>query len=236
MSSFSLFLDKAIVKNFLIHESMKEYDSLCKSEDENKREEKMAEYEFEGMGVQFEDCFLTNMIETGTDAPEGYLYQPFQVSSSEYGYQIDPSTYVTEKCLIKRLTIKYTKYRNTTHPRIGFMEIVLLDDTKDPIVIKRPENDEVELDEENVEVLDGVYVITSFQMSNDVLRLRVCGSTEAVNFEKAFDYYSLWGMNKRAKKLLKKAINSSEQKVYARTSLRTINSPYTTVKKGDGNV
>jgi hypothetical protein len=236
MSFFSLFLDKAIVKNFLIHESMKEYDSLCKSEDENKREEKMAEYEFEGMGVQFEDCFLTNMTETGTDAPEGYLYQPFQVSSSEYGYQIDPSTYVTEKCLIKKLTIKYTKFGNTTHPRIGYMEIDLLDDTKDPIIIKRPDNDQVELDEENVVVLDGVYVITSFQMSNDVLRLRVCGSKEAVNFEKAFDYYSLWGLNKRAKKLLKKAINSSKQKVYARTSLRTSNNQYAAVKKGDGNV
>ena len=208
---------------------MKEYDSLCKSEDENKREEKMAEYEFEGMGVQFEDCFLTNMTETGTDAPECYLYQPFQVCSSAYGYQIDPSTYVTEKCLIKKLTIKYTKFGNTTHPRIGYMKIDLLDDTKDPIIIKRPDNDQVQLDEENVE-LDGVYVITSFQMSNDVLRLRVCGSKEAVNFEKAFDYYSLWGMNKRAKKLLKKAINSSKHKIFVRTSLRTSDN------QGDSNV
>merc|ERR1740124_1441101 len=47
--------------------------------------------------------------------------------------------------------------------------------------------------------LEGLFIITTFQMSEDVIKLRVCGSYNKKNFLKAFDYYSLWDVTDEAR-------------------------------------
>jgi hypothetical protein len=51
--------------------------------------------------------------------------------------------------------------------------------------------------------LEGVFIITAFKMSSAVLNLRLCGSYNADNFLKAFDYYGLWDISPSAQRLLR---------------------------------
>ena len=48
-------------------------------------------------------------------------------------------------------------------------------------------------------------------MSNDILRLRVCGSSKAKDFSDAFEYYNLWNLSEEAKKLLKKQMKNDRK-------------------------
>jgi hypothetical protein len=50
--------------------------------------------------------------------------------------------------------------------------------------------------------IDGVYMITSFEMSEAILRLRICGSKTATDFMSALDCYSLWDLDNSAERLL----------------------------------
>ena len=60
------------------------------------------------------------------------------------------------------------------------------------------------LDEMNeIYRIDGVYMITSFEMSEAILRLRICGSKTATDFMSALDCYSLWDLDNSAERLLK---------------------------------
>mmetsp|Transcript_8256 Transcript_8256/g.15555 ORF Transcript_8256/g.15555 Transcript_8256/m.15555 type:complete len:594 (-) Transcript_8256:103-1884(-) len=192
-----------IVKDFLIHEAMAEFDAF---RDANTITSNGFEEATEsGMGVDFNDYYLTNVPERGSSPSDGVIYQPFQVSKGTlagYGDQIDPSSFVTKKCLIRKLTWRYTIYNNTTKPRIGYLKIDLLAD-RTSVIIERPEGDNIKLGE--VHSLEGVYIITTFQMGNDILSLRVCGSKKASDFRKAFKYYTLWSLTKDAKEALDKA-------------------------------
>ena len=114
------------------------------------------------------------------------------------GDRIEPSCYVTEDCLVKKLTWNYTKWNNTTEPRIGYMKIEMLNGQV--VELTRPKEESIKLGEP--ETLEGVFIITTFQMSNDVLRLRACGSKTAQDFKQAFDYYTLWPLSKKATKKL----------------------------------
>lgn len=49
----------------------------------------------------------------------------------------------------------------------------------------------------------GVFIVTTFQMSNDITRLRVCGCPDAKSFIRAFKYYSLWPISDAAMRLLR---------------------------------
>ena len=200
------FKEASIVKNFLISEAMKEFDAIH-DDGANPEKEKMLKYTDAGMGVQFADHFITNWAEQGSSPAEGILFQPFQVSKGKkkgQGNQIDPSGFITERCLVKRIEWQYTTYEpdpKTSKPRVGYLKLVMLGGEE--VEIERPEEKNILLGEKYH--LEGVYVITSFQMSNDVLRLRVCGSKTAKDFETACDYYTLWPLSKNAKKLLQTA-------------------------------
>jgi len=204
MPSLLGFNEKAIVKNFLIHEAMREFDAL--HDDDTSNDSILGNVFDEGMGVQFVDYFLTNVPEQGSCTADGIIFQPFGVSKGQgnSGDQIDPSCYITKNCLIKKLTWQYTLYGNSTKPRIGYLKIEMLGEDE-TIEVKRPadEAELISLGEPNE--LEGVFVITTFQMSDDILRLRVCGSKKAVDFEKAFEYYTLWPLSSRAKKTLREA-------------------------------
>ena len=52
--------------------------------------------------------------------------------------------------------------------------------------------------------VEGVYIITVFQMSESVILLRLCGSKSVDDFQRAFEHYSLWEVDKSADKLLSK--------------------------------
>lgn len=196
------FSESSIVKNFLIAEAIKEFDAL--HDDDVSNDSILGNAEEEGMGVQFGDYFLTNWPEQSSNPEDGIMYQPFQVriGKDKSGDHIDPSSYITEDCLIKKLTWRYTVYDNTSSPRIGYLKIEMLG-TNNVVEVKRPEEERVKLGEEHS--LEGVLVITTFQMSNDVLRLRVCGSKKASDFQKAFEYYNLWPCSKAARRMLKAA-------------------------------
>ena len=197
-----------IVKNFLIKETIDEFNKLHHKDYATRKRLKLKYYsqaKKEGLGVQFADHIITNMVEQGSDPSEGFLFQPFQVRQGEEegDHQIDPCCFVTENCLIRKISWRFTVFKpnpNTSRPRIGYLKIeTLLGDT---IVFKRTEEDLVTLGQEYS--LKGVYLITNFQMSQDILRLRVCGSRNSRDFQTAFDYYTLWPITDNAKKLLKR--------------------------------
>ena len=209
------FSESAIVKNYLIAEAIKEFDALHDNDVSN--DSILGNAKEEGMGVQFGDYFLTNWPEQSSDPEDGIIFQPFQVRKGKderSGDHIDPSSYITEDCLIKKLTWRYTVYDNTSSPRIGYLKIEMLG-TNYVMEVKRPEEERVKLGKEHT--LEGVLVITTFQMSNDVLRLRVCGSKTASDFAKAFEYYNFWPCSKAARKRLKEAAKLEVGK-FARTT------------------
>lgn len=90
-----------------------------------------------------------------------------------------------------------TIYPNTSQPRVGYLKLDLLNGEtvevkKDISVGVTIANEEIEVTdiEKDVRIseihheLEGVFIITNFQMSNHVLRLRLCGSRNARDFEK----------------------------------------------------
>ncbi len=221
--------ESSVIKNYFISEAMKEYDALhCENESESYLmfEEFVREARTQGMGVQFGDHFITNIPEQTSSISAGFLFQPFQISKGKdlnFGDQIDPSYDVTEKCLIKKISWRYTVFKpapNTSKPRVGYLKLDMLAGYS--IEYKRPDEKDIGLGKEYS--LEGVYLITVFQMSNDVLRLRVCGSKTAEDFMTAFDYYSLFDLTPGAKKLLKKHSANDNKKMHAMKQYEEINS------------
>jgi len=69
-----------------------------------------------------------------------------------------------------------------------------------------------ELDEINpIYVLEGVYMITAFEMSEAIFKLRVIGSKTAGSFEDAMRYYSLWDVDSASEKLLARKSTAEAQ-------------------------
>jgi hypothetical protein len=193
--------DEAIIENYLIAESKKDYNKLSSlgNEDIDKKFDDMDSNC--AMGVNFNDYYITNEIEQGSSPKDGSLYLPHIVVKNEkYGHEVDPSNYVTRDCLLKEIEWAYTTYNNkTTHPRVGYLKLTKLD------------GEEVEITWKGVKYMEvgeskkrkGVFVITNFVMSSGILHLRFCGSSSAKHFLKAFEYYSLWEIDYHAKKLLR---------------------------------
>jgi len=189
-----------IIKNFLISEAMEDFDAVTK----------MADLEFTTIecarrnivcGLQFGDFYITNMPERGTDAQAGMIFQPFQVTEGTdgNGHQIDPSTTITPDCLLCKIEWQYTTgFPKSSNPRVGCLTLTKIDGSK--VKIERKEDPEGKIGiNEHVHKLEGLFIITTFQMSEDVIRLRVCGSYNKKNFLKAFDYYSLWDVTEDAR-------------------------------------
>lgn len=157
--------------------------------------------------IQFCDYYLTNMPEQGSSPAEGLIFQPFQIRcghNSHCGDKIDPTRIVSEECLIRRITWQYDAediQNQTTHPRIAYLKLDLYD-SMNPVKIESKQGMNPN---SAFHTLQGVYIITTFQMSvdNSITRLRLCGSKTTSNFLKAFEYYPLWNLSKGAKLMLK---------------------------------
>ncbi len=196
------FDEGAIIENFIIAQSLKEFDKIARMSNEEFTREKVISVN-EAIGIEFSDYYLTNIQEQPSLPDIGQLFQPYQVTKGAdgLGHQIDPSVFVTAECLIRKLTWSYTLWNpNVSKPRIGKLKIETM--KGEIIEVNRKGVGENIVNSDVNHTLEGAYIITSFQMSNDIIRLRVCGSKRAKDFLSAFDYYSLWEIASPAEKLL----------------------------------
>lgn len=86
------------------------------------------------------------------------------------GQQVANKRAVTSDCLLRKVQWQYTKgYDNTCHPRIGHLRLTKLNGPQNTIEIigKNKETDESLRPFFSV---TGVFIITSFSMSDDILR------------------------------------------------------------------
>jgi len=199
-----------IVKNFLVAETMVHLDSIAKLEDDDFSVAELKRRNITS-GVQFSDYYITNIPEQGITS--GTPFQPYQVTvdNNNKGHQIDPSSFVTKDCLLKRIEWKYTTgYPTTTTPRIGYLHLTKLDDTVVEIERKKDPAGVVGLAPYSHSI-DGLFIITTFQMSEDILKLRVCGSYNPSDFVKAFECYSLWNITSEAKRAINSLPSSMEE-------------------------
>lgn len=202
----------SIIKNYLMYQTLREFDKICQMDD-NKITYEYLKSVNSSIGVPFCDYYLTNDPEQAAHPIDGINYTPYQVHAGRdgAGHQIDPSNFVTEKCLIRKIVWSYTtsaKYLNTSHPRIGYLKIVKLNGEIIEICQKGV-NDDIQVSD-FTNVLEGVFIITSFHMSDAIFRLRVCGSPTARNFLDALEYYSLWGLTSNASNALEREASKSK--------------------------
>lgn len=199
--------EKAIIKNYLIYQSIKEYERV------SRMSEKMIKHEFtkvssQNIGIPFCDYYLTNTEEQSSYPESGINYTPYQirVGKNGSGHQIDASNFITVKCLIKEIIWSYNcggKYTLSSKPRIGYLKIVKYNGEELTIIRDNAGCDSIQVSDVR-HVLKGLFIITSFEMSNDISRLRICGSPNAKHFLNALKYYSLWGLSDNAKKTLER--------------------------------
>jgi len=199
------FDESAIIENFMIAESLRTFNKIAQMPDEDITRDYLLSVN-KAIGIEFSDYYLTNIREQPSNPEVGEMFQPYQVQkcSDGFGHQIDPSNFVTADCLIRKLTWAYTLYNvNGSKPRIGRLKIETMNNEVIEIKRKGVSAEGIITSDVN-HTLEGAYIITSFQMSNDIIRLRVCGSKKATDFLAAFEYYSLWGIASPARKLLLK--------------------------------
>ena len=92
-------------KNFLISEAMEEYDHISRHRDEDITTSMLMGIS-KSIGVQFADYYITNIPEKGSTPEKGIIYQPHKVNIGRNyeGCSIDPSSFVTSSCLIRKGT------------------------------------------------------------------------------------------------------------------------------------
>lgn len=193
--------ENAIVENYLIREAKLEYNKYHKMKDDKLISDKVLKA---GLGIQFNDFFITNTIERGRSDQDFALYQPFVVRKDKYGEEMYPSKFITEDCLLKKIEWRYTHWEkgDTTKPRVGYMKIYKLNG--ESLEIKYDGKESIPIQDKLYSVPDGVYIITRIVLSSSISKLRLCGSNTAEDFQKAMEYYSLWELTFGAKKLLGK--------------------------------
>jgi hypothetical protein len=204
--------EEAIVHNHLVSEAVMQYGAVMRHINKAKKEPaRIGGMKIkDSIGIQLNDFYITNIPEQGSDPRNGELFQPYQVrvSVEDGDYQIDPSQFITEHCLIRRMEWSYTnRYPMTTKPRVGYLRLEKMNGEVITIEEKGADNESVGVSNKR-HSLAGAFIITTFQMSNAIIKLRVCGSYEAEDFLKAFEYYSLWDISPRATSLLKKEARS----------------------------
>jgi hypothetical protein len=191
-----------IVQGFLIDKAMEEYETQNQS--------KLV------APIEFSDIHVTNTKESGSVPRQGITLQPYEFfgaaprsngdgesdssgSSMTRGLQVANKRSVTTDCLLRKIEWQYTGgFDDSSLPRIGHLRLQkLVDDSLVEIVGKQKD------DSKPWFCLTGVYIISSFSMSDDILRLRITGSQNATDFLQAFQYYSLWPVSPSALELLK---------------------------------
>jgi hypothetical protein len=199
-----------IFKNYLTHESLKEFDRICKIKDTHITKTYLNGVN-SAIGVQFSDFYLTNWPEQGSTSNEGIHFKPYQILKGKIGHTVDdrtgaeisPTNHVNENCLIKKIVWRYTTgFEDSIKPRIGYLRFEMVNGEEIEFNTNTV-NEDLGVDMHTFHSLKGVFIITTFQISSSILRLRMCGSYKAKDFISAFDYYSLWNITDSARSLLK---------------------------------
>ena len=151
--------------------------------------------------INFCDYFLTNIAEGGSDPIHGQIFQPYEICD----HVVKPCETINPDCLVTSITWRYSNlYPNTTRPFIGYLRVKKLLDGEEIDIVSNDVDDEMGEMREKTYTLNGIFIITRFQVSSKtVMMLRVCGSDSVVDFMKAIDYYSLWDLTGPARRLLK---------------------------------
>jgi hypothetical protein len=205
--------DEDIITNFLIAKAVTDFDDFRKMPAEQLCLKTIKERNMVCDG-QFGDFYITNLPEEGNVPQKGVCYQPYQVTKcvGGYGHQIDPSTVVTTACLLKKIVWKFTTgFPRATSPRVGFLQLHKINGEIVEIERKEDPTGFIGLNPHS-HTLEGMFIITCFQMSEDVIKLRVCGSYNPNDFLKAFDYYSLWDMTDEAVSLVEGLVSKTSSK------------------------
>lgn len=195
---------ETIVKNYLVINLLEQFDCFCLMRDEACTDRIIHNLN-DAIGIQFSDYYLTHWPEQGSAHDENIHFQPHEVNASGdlLGHQINPVNSVNENCLIRKIVWSYTTgFEFSIKPRIAYLRLEMMNGEVVEINMKTID-DEVGVDDVYHE-LEGAYIITTFQMSSSVLRLRLCGSYYSEDFLKAFEYYSLWDINCQARRLLRR--------------------------------
>lgn len=207
-----------IVKNHLRYQTIKDFNKVIKMDDAAIQVH-LQRKKYESIGVQFCDYYLTNSREQTASTKHHFTFNPHQIRDEMDGTgpQINSSDIITRNCLIRKLEWSYTMGSACTHsstPRIGLLRMHLLGSDQVVELFRKVFVDDGIRVSNTTHKLEGVFMITIFQMSNDISKLRVCGSANAEDFLNAVDYYSLWDLTAGARKLLKKeAAKNSYQEV-----------------------
>jgi len=193
-----------IIRNYLITESVKDYDQVEQIPNEDLTAKELNRRNTIS-GIEFGDYYITNEIEQGINTQQGQAFQPYQVTQTDgRAVQIDPSTTVTSDCLLRKIEWSYTTgFPRTTTPRIGLLILTKLNGQEVQIRRGRDINGKVGISSKK-NSMEGLFIMTTFQMSEDVLKLRLCGSFKVENFLRAFEYYSLWDITSEAKREIKR--------------------------------
>lgn len=220
--------EKNVVENFLIGEAQLDYDLYLKYYPRRLSQRMLSRLD-DSIGVEFSDYYITNVSEGGSSPSKGILYQPYQVKiqADGEGAQIEPSSYISEATLVRKVTWRFTNtYPHTSKPRVGYLKVEML--TGQTVEIKKEDSKKYNGDGDQISStayeLKGVFIITNFEMSTHILSLRLCGSRNAESFTKAIEYYSLWQISKSAKTLLRRSKSKNTKK---RHKSRSIDSHYT---------
>mmetsp|Transcript_31443 Transcript_31443/g.31700 ORF Transcript_31443/g.31700 Transcript_31443/m.31700 type:complete len:586 (-) Transcript_31443:111-1868(-) len=192
-----------LIMNCLIQESIEQFLDVTELSDE----------EINGRfntsdplnNIHFNDIYVTNMPEQGNDIHLGKIFMPHFVKKGKVlgDVVVGNSEFVTDHCLLRRVEWRYTKgFPKTSRPRVAYLKIWKLNG--EVLEVKQKDVAVEDLDWDMHQSVEGVYIITVFQMSESVILLRLCGSKSVDDFERAFKHYSLWDFDKSADKLLSK--------------------------------
>lgn len=202
----------AIIENFLIQEAKLSYNEYLKLDKKDvvrifdtgndiETQSRMGKCKY---GVDFSDFFITNSVMEGSDAHD--FVQPFNVKVEESGPELDPSNFITEDCLLKRVEWRYTNSQDTI-PTIGYLRLTKMNNE----VVEIDLSGVSEVERGEAHYLEGAFIITNFVMTSlSIDSLRLAGSENGRNFLTAVEHYSLWVLTSDAKKLLEKAVGKSE--------------------------
>mmetsp|Transcript_22784 Transcript_22784/g.26235 ORF Transcript_22784/g.26235 Transcript_22784/m.26235 type:complete len:674 (-) Transcript_22784:82-2103(-) len=199
-----------IILNFLIAQSMNDFDNILRMPDDHFNYATLEAHK-KVCRFQFGDFYITNLEEKGINAQNGEAFHPYQVNFSDQdnGHHIDPSTVVTASCILRKIEWNYTTgFPHTTNRRVGRLQLTKINNEVVEIVRKDDPTGKVGINK-HTHCLEGVFIITTFQMSEDIIKLRVCGSFNPQNFIEAFEYYSLWDITDNAKEQVNRLVNEN---------------------------
>lgn len=132
---------------------------------------------------------ITNTEESGSIPSRGITFQPYEVfgedslkdrrciptakltrKSAKGSFQVANKRSVTADCLLRKISWQYTGgFDKASQPRIGHLVLTKLNDPTKEIHFRGKQIARPEMNKRYYSIT-GVYIITSFSMSDDILR------------------------------------------------------------------